>query len=55
MSTGWKCPGCGACYAPWVAVCGNCKAITTPIPQPPTIPDPGIFPKPNITCGGPER
>lgn len=29
--TGWKCPGCGACYAPFVHKCQSCgpKATTT--------------------------
>lgn len=22
--TGWKCPGCGACHAPWVPTCMVC-------------------------------
>jgi uncharacterized OB-fold protein len=24
MSEGWKCPGCGSCFAPWVAKCDTC-------------------------------
>lgn len=24
MSTGWQCPGCGACYSPDVAACFHC-------------------------------
>lgn len=35
MSTGWRCPGCGKCYAPWVASCGTC-----PIPVPATYTNP---------------
>lgn len=40
---GWKCPGCGRCYAPHVAMCGSCQpsaqpAITTR-PGWPTPPD----------------
>lgn len=33
MSMGWKCPGCGGCYAPWVAACQTCapRTITTPV------------------------
>jgi hypothetical protein len=29
MNDGWKCPGCGACYAPWVPSCLGCcgKAV----------------------------
>jgi|WetSurSiteA1Bulk_404760.scaffolds.fasta_scaffold00002_16 hypothetical protein len=23
-NVGWKCPSCGACYAPWVWKCSNC-------------------------------
>ena len=22
--TGWKCPGCGRCWAPYVEACGHC-------------------------------
>ncbi len=21
---GWRCPGCGACFAPWMAACMHC-------------------------------
>jgi hypothetical protein len=24
VSDGWKCPGCGACFAPWVDECSHC-------------------------------
>lgn len=24
MSEGWKCPGCGRCYSPFVASCSAC-------------------------------
>ena len=24
MNEGWKCPGCGSCYAPWVPKCSTC-------------------------------
>lgn len=24
MNEGWKCPGCGSCYAPWKAKCDVC-------------------------------
>jgi uncharacterized OB-fold protein len=36
--TGWKCPGCGACYAPFVSKCSNCgpqTVKTTAWPNPP--------------------
>ncbi len=26
MSEGWRCPGCGRCYAPHVQQCGACRA-----------------------------
>jgi hypothetical protein len=29
-ATGWKCPGCGHSYAPWVPECHHC-------PQPPAL------------------
>jgi len=25
MTTGWQCPGCGACYAPTLMQCQYCK------------------------------
>ena len=25
--TGWICPGCGTCYAPWVRECGRCAPV----------------------------
>jgi hypothetical protein len=48
--TGWQCPGCGACYAPFVAACHRCQprtvggANTTPWPPLPN-------PLPTTTCG----
>ena len=33
MTDGWKCPGCGKCYAPWVYSCESCgknMVVTTP-------------------------
>ena len=27
MNEGWQCPGCGACYAPWVPKCESCSGI----------------------------
>lgn len=24
-ATGWRCPGCAGCYAPWVQTCPNCR------------------------------
>lgn len=32
MNEGWKCPGCGCCYAPFVTKCPRCpqKALYTP-------------------------
>jgi hypothetical protein len=24
MSEGWRCPGCGKCYAPWAGECTTC-------------------------------
>lgn len=57
--TGWKCPGCGACYAPHVSACVHCqpKAIpaitTTPLyPQPNSTGWPPR-PRPENTCGVP--
>jgi hypothetical protein len=30
MSEGWRCPGCGKCYAPWVGECTTCgQPLTT--------------------------
>ncbi len=26
---GWRCPGCGACYAPWVYKCDVCPQTQT--------------------------
>jgi hypothetical protein len=26
--TGWICPGCGRCYAPWVRTCDSCGVTT---------------------------
>lgn len=26
---GWKCPGCGACYAPIITECRRCNAPVT--------------------------
>ena len=53
MSSGWKCPGCGRCYAPWVAECRPCSPPTTtsqpyPAPYPHGRP-PNIY-KPANTC-----
>lgn len=25
MNSGWQCPNCGRCYAPWMARCTECK------------------------------
>ena len=27
MNEGWKCPGCGSCYAPWKAKCEICGPV----------------------------
>lgn len=43
VSTGWCCPGCGRCYAPWVAVCVSCPAAVTAINTNPIPP----YPKPS--------
>ena len=24
MREGWRCPGCGTCYAPWMPKCEKC-------------------------------
>jgi hypothetical protein len=29
LSTGWRCPGCGRCYAPFVSQCWICSASFT--------------------------
>lgn len=26
---GWQCPGCGACWSPFVTGCGNCNVPKT--------------------------
>lgn len=28
QQSGWKCPGCGACYAPWMYKCSDCPPAT---------------------------
>lgn len=28
MSEGWRCPGCGTCYSPFVQACWNCRLPT---------------------------
>lgn len=36
MNDGWKCPGCGRCYAPWMPECTKCgppKAETPGSPR----------------------
>ncbi len=45
VTTGWKCPGCGRCYAPGILVCVACEpeakkkgSATTPAAQPATPP-----------------
>ena len=30
--TGWKCPECGRCYAPWVRTCDTCGGRMPTIP-----------------------
>ncbi len=27
MTEGWKCPGCGSCYAPFVQKCSECGPV----------------------------
>lgn len=27
MTEGWRCPGCGACYAPMVMACWHCRPL----------------------------
>lgn len=29
MNEGWRCPGCGRCYAPFVSKCEQCGAFTS--------------------------
>jgi hypothetical protein len=29
-STGWRCPGCSACYAPSVTECQRCAPVSVP-------------------------
>jgi hypothetical protein len=45
--TGWKCPGCGRCYAPAVTECAPCNAFAAqaqlPLPLPVIIP-PFVWP-----------
>jgi len=31
--SGWTCPSCGACYAPWVAQCAACPKAATTVTQ----------------------
>ena len=26
--TGWQCPSCKRCYAPWVSMCNFCPTVT---------------------------
>lgn len=52
-STGWQCPGCGKCYAPWVAACGWCPPARPAINTNPIPPYPA--PSPNqrrVTAAG---
>lgn len=37
---GWQCPGCGACFAPFVASCTHCLP-SEPVPT---------VPPPHTTC-----
>lgn len=44
--TGWECPKCGRCYAPWVNSCDHCNGevwggITATISTPPPTGGPG--------------
>ena len=43
--TGWTCPGCGHCYAPWIPECHHC-------PEPPAFIAKGNDPGP-IEVGRP--
>lgn len=38
MTTGWRCPNCGACYSPFVQQCFNCRGAvqTTDRTSPPS-------------------
>ena len=50
--SGWKCPGCGRCYAPWVAECRPCSPPTTtgqPYPAQPPHGIPNTY-EPTNTC-----
>jgi hypothetical protein len=61
MREGWKCPGCGRCWAPQVISCSECEKVAAkpapyvPAPQPvypdwQTLPAPYFVGSPN-TCG----
>lgn len=38
MIDGWRCPGCGRIWAPFVASCGFCNRDGPPMPKKPTRP-----------------
>lgn len=42
MREGWKCPGCGRCWAPQVISCSECEKVAAHVapayPNPPPIP-----------------
>ena len=54
MREGWKCPGCGRCWAPFVASCAECEKVAAkPIEYisvyPSTRPGEGVVVNPNIS------
>ncbi len=52
---GWRCPGCGACYAPFMVVCTHCKPRTVPGVNTTTYPATVPGPEPDFPNRTPEQ